>query len=360
MRAGQGGRKYEEDGLNVGADLSDVASSITTNTDGFFQRSHAPPPSVDPSEWRLQVGGLVERPVAYSLSELASKFTHREVTATLVCAGLRRAEFQEVRPVPGELPWGSDAVSTGVWGGFALADVLRSAGVADAARHVEFVGLDEVTRGGETFGFGGSIHMEKALSDDLILATHLNGSPLPVAHGFPMRAVVPGWIGARSVKWLSEIRVLPHASQNYFQAEAYRIQREPNPEHPRDVSGGAPMTEVPRNAVIVEPTPGASVPAGPVRVRGWAIGEGGRPLTRVEVSLNDGREWVRANLTMDGSRWTWSFWDVVLEVPPGRHVLSVRASDEEGTMPLGLQESWNVKGYGNNAWHRVEVSATGS
>ncbi|MEX2527088.1 MAG: sulfite oxidase [Gemmatimonadota bacterium] len=359
MSEGQVGRKYDEDGLNVGAEFTEADLSITT-TDAFFQRSHAPPPDIDPSAWRLRVEGLVERPMAYSLSDLASTFPHREVTATLLCAGLRRAEFQEVRPVPGELLWGSDAVSTGVWGGFALADILRATGVAAEARHVEFVGLDQVTRGGETFGFGGSIHLAKALSDDLILATHLNGSPLPPAHGFPMRAVVPGWIGARSVKWLSEIRLLPHPSRNYFQAEAYRIQREPNPDDPRDVSGGTAMTEVPRNAVILDPMPGASVPAGPLRVRGWAMGEGGRPLMRVEVSMNGGRNWVPASLTPGPGRWTWNSWEATMDMPSGQQVILARASDEEGTMRSSLQESWNVKGYGNNAWYRVEVSVTGS
>jgi sulfite oxidase len=299
----------------------------------------------------------VAGPTVYSLPDLTTRFQRRDITATLVCAGLRRAEFLAMGPLPGELPWGPDAASTGCWSGISLAEVLRAVGVRDQACHVEFVGSDSIERQGHQFGFGGSIDMRKALADEVILATHLNGSPLPPSHGFPLRAIVPGWIGARSVKWLSRITALATPSENYFQAKAYRIQREVNPADPLDVTSGVPMAEVPLNTVILEPKADAVVPAGRVRVRGWAIGSACRPTTAIQVSAGGASDWVNAEILAAGGKWTWTFWEAVVRVPPGCHLLSARASDETGTMPARVHDTWNVKGYANNAWYRVAITA---
>lgn len=348
-------RVYDDRRLNVGARCAVAADQLITPVGGFFTRSHAPVPSVDLATWRLNVAGLVDRPAAYSFAELTSMFPQRAVTATLLCAGLRRAEFLALGPLPGELPWGPDAASTGRWSGVGLADVLRAAGVADRGHHVELVGFDQVERHGHHFGFGGSIDLAKALSDEVILATHLNGEPLLPAHGFPLRVIVPGWVGARSVKWLTQVTVLPNPSDNYFQAKAYRVQRDANPLDPRDVTGGLPLREVPLNAVILDPGPNATIATGTVRVRGWAIGSGCRPLTSVEVS-SDGADWLPAQILVQGGEWTWTFWEAVVHLAPGLHELSVRAADATGTMPATVHDTWNVKGYGNNAWHRVAIT----
>jgi sulfite oxidase len=199
--------------------------------------------------------------------------------------------------------------------------------------------------------------MPKALSDDVLLATHLNGAPLPQAHGFPLRAVVPGWIGARSVKWLGRITVMERPSENYFQARAYRIKRDVNLADPGDVTAGAAMGGVPLNAVILEPRPDTIVPAGSVRVRGWAIGSGCRPLTAIEISVDGQSNWVQAKILGAGGAWTWTFWEAVVALAPGSHELIARASDATGTMPPTVHDTWNVKGYGNNAWYRVTISA---
>jgi sulfite oxidase len=233
-----------------------------------------------------------------------------------------------------------------------LRDVLHAAGVREGARHVEFVGLDQVERHGRQFGFGGSIDLAKA--DDVILAHELNGKALPAVHGFPLRAVVPGWIGARSVKWLGRITLLNEPSSNYFQARAYRFLREVNPQDPRDVSGGTALTEVPLNSVILHPEPSQVVPAGRVRVSGWAIGSGGRALTAVQLSSNGGTDWTPAHVVTASAGRTWSYWEVTLDLVPGRYSLVVRAADTTGIpQPSSIDATWNVKGYNNNAWHRV-------
>lgn len=323
----------------------------------FFTRSHAPTPRIDPQTWRLEVGGLVNNPRSFSLEELGRTFPRKQLTATLVCAGLRREEFLSLGPLPGELPWGPEPAGTGQWTGIALSDVLTAVGVARGARHIEFTGLDQVERQGHRFGFGGSIELAKALSGEVVLASELNGAPLPAEHGFPLRAVVPGWIGARSVKWLRRITLMKEPSSNYFQAKAYRMQREMDPGDPRDVSAGPALSGVPLNAVILEPTAGQTLSAGRVRVRGWAMGSEGRPVTAVELSPTAGRDWIPARISLEEA-WTWSFWEAAVELDRGTHILVVRATDAAGvTQPAEVRETWNVKGYNNNAWHRVVVRA---
>ncbi len=226
------------------------------------------------------------------------------------------------------------------------------------AHHVEFVGLDQVERHGRQFGFGGSIDLEKALNEEVLLADELNGAPLPVIHGAPLRTVVPGWIGARSVKWLGRITLREKPSENYFQARAYRVQREINPSDPRDVSAGVALSEVPLNAVILDPTPNRIVRSGRLPVRGWAMGSAGAPIAAVEVSPDAGRQWTEARVSGREGRWAWTFWEAVVELVPGDHTLVVRATDGTGTtQPAAVSATWNVKGYNNNAWHRVTVRA---
>src|SRR6476661_6637851 len=195
---------HDSEGLNTASWPLPPDQRITP-IDHFFTRSHAAVPQIDGRTWRLEVGGLVKKPTSFSLDQLRRMFPQRRTTATLVCAGLRRNEFLSAGPLPGELPWGPEPASTGQWSGVLLRDLLDTVGVNDTSRHVEFVGLDRVERHGERFGFGGSIDLTKALDDDVLLATELNGMPLPAVHGFPLRVVVPGWIGARSVKWLGSI-----------------------------------------------------------------------------------------------------------------------------------------------------------
>jgi sulfite oxidase len=346
---------HDAEGLNTGVWPVRV-DRLLTPTDCLFTRSHAPVPKIDAAVWRLEVDGLVDRPTSFSLDELARAFPQRRLVATLVCAGLRRDEFLPLGPLPGELPWGPEPAGTGEWTGISLCDLLQAIGVGKNARHVQFVGLDQVEREGHHFGYGASIDLSKAEGPEVLLATGLNGMPLPAVHGFPLRVVVPGWIGARSVKWLGRITLLEEPSLNYFQRKAYRLARVVNRKSPRDVSRGVALSEIPLNSVIVQPTAGQVLQAGKVDVRGWAIGSGGRPLTGVEVSANEGRDWTEARIPAEGAGWAWSLWQAELDLPSGRHTLVVRATDSAGIpQPSDVNATWNVKGYNNNAWHRVTI-----
>jgi sulfite oxidase len=346
---------HDPEGLNSAGHPSVVAAASETPLDHFFTRSHASPPVIDTATWRLVVDGMVERPLALSLADLRQLPQH-QVSATLLCAGLRRNELLQVAPLPGELPWGPEPASTARWSGVSLRQVLAMAGVAEEARHIGFTGLDAVTRHGSTFGFGGSISYAKADDPDVLLALEQNGEPLRLAHGFPLRALVPGWIGARSVKWLGRITALREPSENYFQTKAYRVQRDIDPERPTDVSGGTPLAEMNLNAVMLEPAAGAMLPSGAVTLRGWAVGAAGAAITAVEYSLDDGNSWALATLSPQRSRWTWTQWQASVVLQAGAHRLVVRAHDDTAVpQPMRLEDVWNAKGYMNNAWHRVRV-----
>ncbi|MDZ7631989.1 MAG: sulfite oxidase [Gemmatimonadaceae bacterium] len=350
--------RHDPDGLNASGHPIDLAGSHDTPLEHFFTRSHAPIPSIDAATWRLEVTGMVATPLSLSLDALRS-FPRREVASTLLCAGLRRDELLRLGPLPGELPWGPEAASHARWTGASLRDVLQAAGVSPDAAHVHFTGLDTVERKGERFGFGGSITIGKALDPDVLLAYGMHGHDLPVPHGFPVRTIVPGWIGARSVKWLGRINVAAEPSSNYFQTKAYRVVRTPDPAQPGDVSAGDVISGITLNSVILDPRPGQRVPAGsPVALRGWAIGTDGSAVSRIEYSTDDGRSWHPAATDDRRERWSWTRWSATVDLEPGTHTLAVRAFDASGqSQPSDLREAWNVKGYLNNAWHRVRVIA---
>jgi sulfite oxidase len=349
--------EYGDDGLNSGVTPAYTPDQLLTPTAHFFRRNHAVPPEIDPQSWRLHIDGLVSSPTELSLDALLTRFPLVDVTASLVCAGLRRQEFSALGSLNGELPWQADPISTARWSGIRLRDVVRAVGVSSNATHVHFVGLDAVERDNATFGFGASIDLAKAMTDDVLLATHMNGAPLLVAHGFPLRTMVPGYIGARSVKWLHRITLADAPSANYFQAKAYRVLRTPIAEAPRDVSTGVAMDGIPRNCVILDPHADARLAHGRCVVRGWAIGEGAGPLESVELST-DGVHWHDATITSPTTPWSWSFWEGVVPITPDTTTIYARATDALGTMPAALRDTWNVKGYGNNAWFRVTVHPT--
>ncbi len=333
-----------------------LGRSVITPTELFFVRNHGAVPEVDSARYRLSVDGLVSTPLSLSLDDLRAHFSEVRLEATLQCAGNRRRELTAIKPIPGELEWDVEAVGNAVWRGVPLREVLRAAGVDERARHVAFVGLDEGRAGGIDRGFGGSIPLDKALSPEVLLAYEMNGKALPPLHGFPLRVLVPGYIGARSVKWLDRITVQADPSGNYYQRRAYRMFPPEISAETVDWDTGIALGEFPVNAAILQPEERERVPAGVLTVRGYAIASG-REVAGVEVSL-DGGTWKAAGVLPGGSPWTWRLWELRLEIDPGRHNIAVRAWDEAGQRqpedPTGV---WNFKGYVNNAQHRITIHA---
>lgn len=348
---------YTAQPLNAAPSPELLGQTFITPTPLFFARNHAPIPTLPPEHYQLRVAGLVQQPLTLSLAELRARFPRQRVTATLMCAGNRRQELLAHAPVPDEIIWNEGALGNAEWGGYALRDVLLAAGVAAGAGHVAFEGLDQVAEAGEPFGFGGSIPLAKALSAEVLLADEMNGAPLPPLHGGPLRVVVPGYIGARSVKWVATLTVQTTPSTNYFQAQAYKLFPAHTDPETVDWATGLMLGEMPVNAVICEPLAGARLPAGRTRVRGYALTSGTRSIERVEVSADGGQTWRVAQLTSQPETWAWQLWEIALDLPPGAAQLVVRAWDSAAnTQPAAVSQVWNFKGYLNNAWHRVNVT----
>jgi sulfite oxidase len=345
---------HEEQPFNAETSLAALADTLTA-TDAFYVRGHGPVPAIDPGAWRLLVHGAVKRDLDLSLATLREVFEEREVVATLQCAGNRRAGLIAIRDIPGEAPWGPGATGTATWTGAALADVLALAGPQPAAEHVGFEGADVSAEMEPAERFGGSIPLDKAYRQEVLLAWAMNGEPLTPVHGAPIRIVVPGYIGARSVKWLERIEVRATPWPGYFQDVVYRLL----PEDGTQGAGvGIPLGLVALNSEVLSPTEGEAVRSGPAEVRGYAFAGGERYVARVDVSIDGGSSWSQAELLDDLGLWAWRHWRITVDLAPGDHEIVVRAWDSSAaTQPEGAAGLWNPKGYVNNARPRVRVHA---
>ncbi|MBI3740536.1 MAG: molybdopterin-dependent oxidoreductase [Chloroflexi bacterium] len=346
---------HSQSPINGGVPLDLLAQSFITPTELFFVRTHAPAPMIDPERYRLRVDGLVKRKIELSLDEIKNNFPPRTLNATLQCAGNRRAELNAIAPVPNELPWGAEAIGNATWRGIALQDILAAASARDDASHVAFSGLDQIEKEGHTFSFGGSIPIIKAREPNVLLAYEMNGAPLAPIHGFPLRVIAPGYVGARSVKWLAHITVQKESSSNYFQTRAYQLFPANMRAENLDWTTGLQLSELNVNSVICEPTDGARLQTNFVLVRGYAISS--RALARVEITLDNGANWISAEmLGTENSDSTWRLWRARVDLKPGRNEIAVRAWDSAAnTQPANLRDVWNFKGYMNNAWHRINI-----
>jgi DMSO/TMAO reductase YedYZ molybdopterin-dependent catalytic subunit len=316
----------------------------------FFVRNHMHEPiELEGNDWRLSLGGEVEKPLTLNLAELSKIETH-SIVNTLECAGNGRSLH---RPrVPG-IQWGRGAVGTARFSGPRLRDVLQSAGVKSTGKHVMFRGLDEVP--GKVPPFIRSIPIEKALDGDTLIATHMNGAALTKHHGFPARALVPGWIGAASCKWLTEIKVLDAEFVGNFMSPGYRLPNQPvkpgDAVKPEDTHA---MTSLTVKSVITGPSDGANLKAGKVTVQGaaWA---GEADIVKVEISADGGATWSPARLGHDQSHYAWRLWSY--DWKPGKagdYTIQSRATDSQGRTQPAIP-LWNPSGYLYNAIDQVKI-----
>jgi DMSO/TMAO reductase YedYZ molybdopterin-dependent catalytic subunit len=230
--------------------------------------------------------------------------------------------------------------------------VLRRAEVKSTGKHIMFRGLDEVP--GKVPPFIRSIPIEKALDADTLVATHMNGTPLTKHHGFPARALVPGWIGAASCKWLTEIKVLDSEFAGNFMSPAYRFPNQPGKPgdavKPEDTH---PLTALSVKSVISGPLDGASLKSGRVAVHGaaWA---GEADVVKVEVSTDGGKSWNPAALGHDQAHYAWRLWSYEWKARSGDYNILSRATDSLGrTQPAA--PVWNPSGYLYNAADQVKI-----
>ncbi len=328
----------------------DGFSTWITPVERFFVRSHMYMPKVDRSTWRLKIEGEVENPLTLSLDDL-KKFPRAEVVSVLECAGNGRSFYE-----PGiiGMQWTHGAVGNGRWAGVRLGDLLKKAGMKASAKEVLFNGADVPI--GTMPDFVRTAPVRKALDPDTLLAYEMNGEPLPEAHGFPLRAVVPGWAGDSWVKWLTNIEVRDKEFDGFFMKTAYRYPVRPvAPGAAVDPANLAPLEAIRPKSVIASPEAGAGVGQGvPVTIQGaaWA---GSAPVARVEVSADSGRTWQAARLGSERAKYAWRLFEHTWTPPgPGSYVLMSRTTDARGgTQPFA--QDWNPSGYQWNVVHQVRV-----
>ena len=333
--------------------LEALGRAWITSNDEFFVRSHLSTPRIEVDHWRLRVTGFVRSELSLSIPDLDA-LPRTQAVHTLECAGNGRGLFR--LPSTSGTQWERGAIGNASWGGVRLAAVLQRAGLAPEAKHVWFDAADLAPMP-DVPKFLRSIPIEKAMEDTL-LANTMNGEALPELHGAPLRAIVPGWFGMASTKWLTRIRVEEQSSDNHFMAKGYRYN------YPgEDPATAPPVERLLVKSIITSPAEGSVVkpaarPGGKgkplLRVQGFAwAGPAGVRL--VEVSADGGKSWRPAGFMGDTAPLAWRGWATDIEVvPPVRLTLMARATDNAGeTQPLVARA--NGGGYGNNSIHQVSL-----
>jgi DMSO/TMAO reductase YedYZ molybdopterin-dependent catalytic subunit len=332
QRAADGMIVRQEEPPNLEFPFASLNSFITP-TDKFYVRNHFPVPQLKATDWRLRVEGAVHQRLELSYEDIL-KMTARSQVATLECSGNGRGLL--VPKVKG-VPWGLGAVGNAEWSGVPLAAVLDRAGLRDSALEIILEGADQGElkddpRPTGVIHFARGLPLEKARAPETLLAYRMNGADLPAFHGFPLRAVVPGWYGVASVKWLTRVIVSDRPFNGFFQSidYSYFVRRHGLP-------ALTPITEMEVKAEIARPVQGEVVPVNQnYRVHGaaWA---GGTEITRVEVSTDAGKTWQSTRLLDKPVPFAWRLWEHTWRAPAtaSRVTLMARATDQKGrTQPL--------------------------
>ena len=332
--------------------LSGFADYITP-IERFFVRTHVAVPTVNLTSWRLTVAGEVSAPLTLTMQEMKG-LPSIELVAVAECAGNGRRFYDP--PVPG-VQWGNGAVGNGRWRGVRLPDVLRKAGIKDSAREVLLNGADVPF--GTMPDFERSIPIRKALDANTLLAYEMNGEPLPVKHGFPLRAIVPGWAGDSWTKWVTSIRVLDREHDGFWMKRAYRHPGKPvAPGTPVAPERMQPVTSLRVKSVIAAPADGEFLLVGaPVVIRGTAWSGDAGPVDAVDVSVDGGRRWSPARLLPDQrTRFGWRQWEFTwTPLQDAYYTILARARDTAGNIQP-LEQEWNPSGYAWNVVPRARLN----
>ncbi len=327
---------YGATNLGTPPELLANLDELTVPNDRFFVRSNGPTPIISPETWRLRIGGLVERELILSLTDLQA-MPGRTLTAFLECSGNSRSRFV---PTAEGTAWQDDAVGNATWGGVSLATVLDLAGLRDGA-------VEIVSQGGDFAGMQRGLPLPVARDPDTLLAWEMNGEPLPLPHGGPVRLLVPGWGGIASTKWLVGLEVIDRPFDGPWNTDSYVF-------YDADGTALGPVREMGVKSIIVAPGTETRLAAGRQPIVGYAWSGWGR-IARVEVSTDGGATYEEARIVRaDGPR-SWVRFEHPWTAAPGQARLRSRATDEAGnTQPETIP--WNARGYGMHAVQEISVS----
>ena len=340
----------EREPLNLEYPFADLQEFKTPNSQ-FFVRTHFPIPKIEPDKWALKCTGLVGNELSLSYQELRAMPSHT-IPATIECSGNSRVFL--VPKAKGVL-WELGAVSTAEWTGVPLSAILDRARVSDKAIEVILQGADkgQLTEEPKTPGeihFARSLPLSKARQPEVILAYQMNGEDLSMEHGFPLRAIVPGWYGMASVKWLTTIELTDEPFRGYWQTSEYAYWKRHSGEPISEA-----ITEMQVKSAIARPTRNEAVPAGtPYEVFGAAWSDGSE-VSKVELSTDGGKTWQQVTLLGESIPFSWRLWKFSWQNPSqGRYTLMSRATDNKGRRQPALHDP-DKKAYLVNHTLPVEI-----
>ena len=326
---------------------------ITPN-DYFFVRWHMSQilTRIDIDTFRLRIGGAVDKPLALSMNDLQTKFHPDSMVALAICAGNSRGTFSP--KVPGS-QWNNGAMGNAKWKGVRLKDILAMAGVKKGSIEVTFQGLD---RGAlpDVPAFIKSLDLNHSMDGEVLVAYEMNGQPLPMLNGYPLKLIVPGWYATYWVGSLSNINVLTDTFKGFWMKNAYRIPATGPDEKPDSLAKiTVPISNINLHSIFVEPDTSETVSAHkPCVVEGLAFNDG-TGIKKVELSFDDGKTWVEAQLNPEIGKYSWRRWKYTWTPEgSGTYHLKVRATDNKGqTQP---DKQWNRSGYARGFMERLEVT----
>ncbi|KAL8097618.1 sulfite oxidase isoform X2 [Apium graveolens] len=360
--------------FNAEPPRSALITSYVTPVEYFYKRNHGPIPIVDDIDrYSVSVTGVIGNSKELFMKDIW-KLPKYNVAATLQCAGNRRTAMSKTRTVKG-VGWDVAAIGNAVWGGAKLADVLELIGIPkytcstqSGGKHVEFVSIDKCKE--ENGGpYKASIPLLQATDPeaDVLLAYEMNGETLNRDHGYPLRVVVPGVIGARSVKWIESINIISEECQGFFMQKDYKMFPPRVNWDNIDWSTRRPQMDFPVQCVICSLEDVNVVKNGKITIKGYAVSGGGRGIERVDVSVDGGKTWVEASrfqkygssyIADDDSKsdkWAWVFFETEAEIPWSAEIVAKAVDSAANVQPEKVEDVWNLRGILNTSWHRVHV-----
>ena len=335
-----------------------ISESLITPNQQFFIRNHLPVPTIEKESYELEIVFEDDKCGMLSFQDLITKFPSVEVESSIQCAGNRRAEANQLGVTRG-VEWKGGAIGNAKWRGVRVKDVLEYYGKLNPEyKHLRVEAYDADPNG----PFGTSIPIEKALDGDTILAFEMNGETLPRDHGFPIRLIVPGFIGIRNIKWVKRLTLSKEESKLNWHRRDYRLFSSNDSMENVDFDRRVPIYDCPITSMILSPFDGAGFDEnGEVDLNGFAYSGGGRGISRVEVTPDNGETWTEAELEKNdqekGKEYGWTLWKAkVLGEDVGDGVC-VRAVDTSGnTQPEKINSVWNYRGLLVNSWHCIKLN----
>ncbi|XP_031843225.2 sulfite oxidase [Nomia melanderi] len=341
-----------------------LVESFITPIDLFYVRNHLPVPEIDLKTYSIELAVEETTQRCFSFEDI-KKYPKYTITTAIMCGGNRRSEMAQEKPLKG-LSWGIGAVGNATWTGVRLCDILKDLKInEDDYNHVQFEGYDLDPSGTP---YGASIPISKAMDPraDVILAYEMNGQSIPRDHGFPIRVIVPGVVGARNVKWLGKIIVSKEESHSQWQQGDYKGFSPSTNWDNVDFSKAPAIQEMPVISAICTPEPleRIKVKNGKINVKGYAWSGGGKRIIRVDVTNDQGLTWHTANLdaedknAKEGRYWSWTLWSVDLPVNKDWQESEIWAKAVDASynvQPESFKHIWNLRGFLCNAYHKVKV-----